>query len=292
MSRSTFPLLLAVLAIAGQCRKNSPQLPQPAPTAGGSVTIRSKTIPVIPLTGYDQRRHAVENYGRQQPGTGILLAYDYPRYHSLYFDQRPIDRSFVAAFIGSDWIVADAQSLTRGKKGITSEAETPYVLVVDAETWIASGASKGDRVEFSEDLNSLKPEPMPTVQIDRVRVRVELSTSYEERQRGLMYRTRMSAGDGMLFVYPSEAQRSFWMGYCYLPLSIAYIKADGTIAKIHHDMLPYDSPDPPPSNYKTWPSEVPVQYVLEVNHGFFKKHGISEGMKVRLPQELHRYRPD
>lgn len=290
MNRVAFPLLLAALVLGGQCRKQSP--PPPVPSTGGSVTVRGKNIPVVPLTAYDQRRHAVEDYGRQQPGTGILLVYDYPRFHSLYFDRRPVDRSFIAAFISSERIIADAQSLIRGKKGITSEVETPYVLVVDAESWIASGATEGDRVEFSPDLDSIRPEPLPTVKIDGVSVRVELSTSYEERQRGLMYRTRMSEGDGMLFAYPAEAERSFWMGYCYLPLSIAYIKADGTIAKIHHDMLPYDSPDPPPSNYKTWPSEVPVQYVLEVNHGFFKRHGIAEGMKVRLPLELQKYRPD
>jgi uncharacterized membrane protein (UPF0127 family) len=292
MKRTVLPALLALLALGGQCRRNTPSPPVPTPADRGAVTIRGKSIPVVPLARYDERRHAIEDHGARDRGTGLLLAYDYPRFHSLYFDLRPVDRTFVAAFIGADRVIADAQTLVRGKRGITSEAETPYVLVVDAETFVASGAAKGDRVEFSSDLESLRPEPMPALKIEGVPIRVELSTSYEERQRGLMYRTRMSDGDGMLFAYPREEERSFWMGYCYLPLSIAYIKSDGTIAKIHHDMMPYESPDPPPSNYKTWPSEVPVQYVLEVNHGFFKKHGIAEGMKVLLPTELRRYRPD
>ena len=59
----------------------------------------------------------------------------------------------------------------------------------------------------------------------------------KERALGLMGRAAMGADDGMLFVYPDEAQRSFWMKNTILPLSIAFVSQSGSIVHIA-DMEP------------------------------------------------------
>ena len=51
-----------------------------------------------------------------------------------------------------------------------------------------------------------------------------------------MYRTELLPGEGMLFVYNESEQRSFWMKNTYVPLSIAFIGADGIIINIEIDL--------------------------------------------------------
>ena len=62
-----------------------------------------------------------------------------------------------------------------------------------------------------------------------------------------------------------------------IPLSIAYISKSGIIREIH-DLQPY-SKNPVPSNFS-------VLYALEVNKGFFKRHGIEVGDQVIFPDGL------
>jgi uncharacterized membrane protein (UPF0127 family) len=104
---------------------------------------------------------------------------------------------------------------------------------------------------------------------------VEIADTPETRQKGLMFRKSMPENHGMLFVFEREEKRSFWMKNTPLPLSIAYISADGTIREIL-DMEPFTE--------RSYPSGWSVKYALEVNQGFFERHGIKTGDKVVLPE--------
>ena len=100
---------------------------------------------------------------------------------------------------------------------------------------------------------------------------VEVADSPEERALGLMYRKELAADAGMLFVYPSEQPLSFWMENTQIPLSIAFIAADGRIVNIE-DMTPFDRTGVP--------SEGPAQYALEMNRGWYDQHGVKAGDRV------------
>ncbi len=100
---------------------------------------------------------------------------------------------------------------------------------------------------------------------------VEVADQADERMRGLMYRDSLGADSGMLFVYPDEAERRFWMKDTRIPLSIAYLDSGGRILKIA-DLKPLDETGVP--------SVRPARYALEVNQGWFAKNGIKEGMLV------------
>ena len=107
-----------------------------------------------------------------------------------------------------------------------------------------------------------------TIQMNDVAVAVEIADSVESRARGLMYRDKVKPGTGMLFIYPEDAPRSFWMKDTRVPLSIAFINRSGKILRIR-DMTPL-SKKPVKSLY-------PVPYAVEVGKGWFAEVGIKEG---------------
>ena len=74
----------------------------------------------------------------------------------------------------------------------------------------------------------------------------------QERALGLMGRAAMGADDGMLFVYPDEAQRSFWMKNTILR-SIAFVSQSGSIVHIA-DMEPLVSDQCPRCTRRCLPS--------------------------------------
>ncbi len=136
----------------------------------------------------------------------------------------------------------------------------------------------------SEPTAAATPETTPrlrtlTIQAseDRnVEVRVEIADEPDEQAKGLMDRTALGDDRGMLFVFPSEEDRSFWMKNTLIPLSIAYIDAEGRIVDIQ-DMKALDD-DPP-----HYVSAKPARYALEVNKGFFDERGVKVGDRAELP---------
>ena len=109
-----------------------------------------------------------------------------------------------------------------------------------------------------------------------VEVQVEIADEPDEQATGLMGRTALGEGRGMLFVFPSEEVRSFWMRNTLIPLSIAYMDAEGRIVDIQ-DMKALD--DEPPH----YVSAEPARYALEVNEGFFDERGVEVGDRADLP---------
>jgi uncharacterized membrane protein (UPF0127 family) len=110
-------------------------------------------------------------------------------------------------------------------------------------------------------------------------LRVQLAEDEDQREIGLMGRESLPDDAGMLFVFEEEIQGAFWMKDTLIPLSIAYIDADGVIVDMH-DMQPCEA-DP----CDVYPSDAPYVQALEVNLGAFEDMGIAEGDTVRLTEE-------
>jgi uncharacterized membrane protein (UPF0127 family) len=107
-----------------------------------------------------------------------------------------------------------------------------------------------------------------TLRIGATEVRVELADEPAERERGLMFRSALPDGQGMLFVYPDERPRGFWMKDTPLPLSIAYIDSAGRVVHLA-DMTPLST--------EIVPSGAPARYALEVPQGWFARNGVRVG---------------
>src|SRR5437879_10662025 len=66
-----------------------------------------------------------------------------------------------------------------------------------------------------------------------VEVSLEVAATPAERERGLMYRTSLAEGRGMLFVFDADGNQSFWMKNTLIPLDLLFIARDGTVVGIH-----------------------------------------------------------
>ncbi len=120
---------------------------------------------------------------------------------------------------------------------------------------------------------SLALEPT-TIGVGGANLTVEVADDPLERSLGLMYRESLPENRGMLFVYPDEQPRAFWMKNTRIPLSIAFADAGGTIIAIM-DMIPDDGR----TRYR---SPGPAKYALEVNQGWFENNGVKVGSELRL----------
>lgn len=92
--------------------------------------------------------------------------------------------------------------------------------------------------------------------------RVEIADNEADRERGLMFRTRLAADHGMLFIYPDARIRNFWMKNTLIPLDILFFDADKRLINISANTPPCKTADCP-----TYASSAPAKYVLELNAG-------------------------
>ena len=105
-------------------------------------------------------------------------------------------------------------------------------------------------------------------------IEVEFAKSDEERALGLMYRSSMDEHQGMWFIFPEEAPRSFYMRNTEIPLDIIYLDKDKKVVSIAKNARPYDE--------TSLPSEKPAMYVLEINGGLSDKWGIEKGDRMEV----------
>jgi uncharacterized membrane protein (UPF0127 family) len=107
-----------------------------------------------------------------------------------------------------------------------------------------------------------------------VEVTVEVAATDPVRARGLMYRTSLADGHGMLFVFPTETDHAFWMKNTFIPLDLLFIGGDGRIVGIHADARPQSTAQISVGR--------PSRWVLEVPGGFAARRGIRTGDRVEL----------
>ncbi|MCP3097698.1 DUF192 domain-containing protein [Myxococcus sp. K15C18031901] len=106
------------------------------------------------------------------------------------------------------------------------------------------------------------------------RVEVEVAATPPSRQRGLMWRTELADGKGMLFLFPHQEVQGFWMRNTLIPLDMLFITSDLHVAGIVSRAAP-----------RTFDSRsvgLPSQYVLEVPGGWAEKVGVRKGATVEF----------
>jgi uncharacterized membrane protein (UPF0127 family) len=116
-------------------------------------------------------------------------------------------------------------------------------------------------------------EELPTVQlsIKGHRLAAETAATTATRTVGLMHRFSLKPDHGMLFVFDAPQPLAFWMKNTFVPLSIAFIGADGRILNIE---------DMAPQTEATHPSRGLALYALEMKKGWFAERAIAAGDRV------------
>lgn len=110
-----------------------------------------------------------------------------------------------------------------------------------------------------------------TLKVGAHPLKVEVVQSDDERSRGLMFRQKLGRDDGMLFVFDEPAYHSMWMKNTLIPLSVAFVDAQGTILNIL---------DMEPQTLDSHMSAGPSVYAIETNKGWFAGKKIKAGDRV------------
>ena len=121
--------------------------------------------------------------------------------------------------------------------------------------------------------------PLPTIEMSLggKTFNVEVADTEATREYGLMRRDSMPAAHGMIFVFPDEKDRGFWMKDTRFALDIVYVNAAGKVVSVKQ-MKPYDR--------TTVPSDGPTMYAIELNKWTAEKLGIKAGATIELPPGL------
>lgn len=106
---------------------------------------------------------------------------------------------------------------------------------------------------------------------------VEIADNDEKWAYGLMFRTELKDGTGMIFVFPEEKPRSFWMKNTFVPLAIGYFNKKKELIDIQEMAAAQSEMQ---TEFPNYISKEPAQYALEVPKGWFQKHKVP--LKTRF----------
>jgi uncharacterized membrane protein (UPF0127 family) len=109
---------------------------------------------------------------------------------------------------------------------------------------------------------------------DAPRLEVELMLTEKNQERGLMYRRSLADDKGMLFVWKQPSLHTFWMHNTCIPLDMLFIDDEGYVAGIVENA--------PTLNDGPRAVTCPVSYVLEVNAGWSRLHGVKPGQRAQI----------
>jgi len=106
------------------------------------------------------------------------------------------------------------------------------------------------------------------------------ATTEAERERGLMDVRSLPAFTGLIFVWPSDADRTFWMKDTLIPLDMIFVDGTGKIVLV--------APDVPASTPTTPDDQVARRgargtFVIELAAGAAEKAGLRSGVKLEIP---------
>jgi len=90
-----------------------------------------------------------------------------------------------------------------------------------------------------------------------------------------MFRKELGEHQGMLFIFEEERELAFWMRNTCLPLDMLFVGSDGTIVGIEENV-------PTLNDGHYAPGACKARYVLEVNAGWSRRHGVKAGQKMLL----------
>ncbi|MDE5446944.1 DUF192 domain-containing protein [Bradyrhizobium sp. CSA207] len=145
-----------------------------------------------------------------------------------------------------------------------------------SRSWLAAILVIAAFAVVSAPVGAASFQPLEIVTKNGVQVfSVEMATTEEEKQTGLMHRKELADGKGMLFDFSPEQEVSMWMKNTYISLDMIFIRADGRILRIAENTEPMST--------KIISSHGLAKGVLEVPAGTAQKYGIRPGDRVGHP---------
>jgi len=149
-----------------------------------------------------------------------------------------------------------------------------YLVIVFSSAFFFSCKNEPQSVEIKQTLIEFKKEGELILKKSNndtllASLNIEIADDDYRRETGLMYRNSMKNNEAMLFVFPNEDYRSFYMKNTKFPLDIIYISEDKKVVSIQENAQPMLE--------TSLPSDAPAKYVLEVNAGLAKAWQLRAG---------------
>ncbi|MEE8132889.1 MAG: DUF192 domain-containing protein [Nitrososphaerales archaeon] len=118
------------------------------------------------------------------------------------------------------------------------------------------------------------------ITIENIPLTVEIANDSEKITKGLMFREGLDDDQGMLFIFEEQRIVQFWMMNMKFNLDIMWLDVNGKVVHIVENAEPCI--DAAHTSLCTYRPDAPGKYVLEVNSGFVKKHGIDEDSIMQI----------
>jgi len=116
------------------------------------------------------------------------------------------------------------------------------------------------------------------IRIAGVPARVEIAADPQSRGQGLMERAELGPDEGMLLVFPRERPIRLWMLNTHIPLDAGFFDGQGVLVG--------KAAMRPDGGKEIHSSPRPARYALEMNLGWFERHGIAPGSRLELPYPI------
>ena len=101
----------------------------------------------------------------------------------------------------------------------------------------------------------------------------EVARTTAERERGLMNRTEVPDGTGMIFIFEDAQIRTLWMSNTYVALDVAFLNTNLAVVDIQQM-------EPETTTFHD--SASPAMFVLEVPKGWLAARQVSVGQRAEL----------
>ena len=108
------------------------------------------------------------------------------------------------------------------------------------------------------------------------RFSVEVVQTPEQLRKGLSDRPYLAPRNGMLFIFSTVGVQSMWMPNMNFPLDIVWIDSNKTVMKIEENVKPCSGNH----NCRSYSSDYPVKYAIELNANDAKRIGLRVGLKL------------
>lgn len=118
------------------------------------------------------------------------------------------------------------------------------------------------------------PTNFPKVGLGSETLTIELAISRSEQAKGLMHREGIEDGHGMLFVYDTPQQMSYWMKNVDFPIDIGFFTSDGVLREVY-PMYAQDT-------LSRRSIRDDILYALETRHNWFSDNEIRPGAQLDL----------
>ena len=113
-----------------------------------------------------------------------------------------------------------------------------------------------------------------TIHVGQNILKLKIADTEESRINGLSNTTSLCSECSMLFVFPKVGAYSFWMKDMNYDIDIIYIDENMKVIDVYDHVLKSEYP-------KTYVSNSPAKYVLEINAGKSQELQIKEGDIVK-----------